>query len=229
MGEQDYKKVIKVLLVFLTVLLIAIGYFCVELAKAYEVIEVQKIEIELQKKEIEKITTEREEVTSLWEKNYNELKSQYETLMAENKELTLKSKKSEYSKSEFTEDEIYMLAQCVEAEAGIGNEKSQRYVTQVILNRLHSDRYPNTLKKVIYQKTAGNIPQFSVAYDGSMEGIVVKEETLENVRDVLKNGTDLPKYVFFFYSDTVTNNWVNTLNTYKVVDGTVFAYSSKEC
>lgn len=123
----------------------------------------------------------------------------------------------------FSEREVYTLAQCVEAEAGKNRDESQKYVTQVILNRLNSDEFPDTIDGVIYQKTARGVPQFSVAYNGMMDR-EVEQETLDNVYDVIINGTDLPEYVEYFYSASVTENWVNTLNTHDVVQGTVFAY-----
>ena len=126
--------------------------------------------------------------------------------------------------ADFTEQEIYMLAQCVEAEAGINNMTSQKYITQVILNRVYSDKFPNTLKGVIYQKN-DNVPQFSVAYNGAMNRDV-KTETLLNVYKVLMHGVTIPSNVLYFYSSSVEENWVNTLPIYAEVEGTVFAYSN---
>ncbi len=160
-----------------------------------------------------------------YQMNYENLKQDYDELkkIVERYEELVKSSRSS-SVNSFTEEEIYMLAQCVEAEAGHyqNHSNSQRYVAQVILNRLQSDKYPNTLKEVIYQKS-GKIPQFSVAYNGAMNREVT-QETLANVREVLNNGTDLPSNVLFFYSEGVKNNWVNTRPIYKTVEGTVFAY-----
>lgn len=126
---------------------------------------------------------------------------------------------------DYTAEEILLLAKCVEAEAGYykGHEISQQYVTQVILNRVNSNVFPNTIEEVIYQEVCG-VPQFSVAHNGMMYR-EVKSETLANVYYVLYYGTDLPEYVYYFYSDKVTNNWVNTLTIYDSVQGTVFAYS----
>lgn len=61
-----------------------------------------------------------------------------------------------------------------------------------------------------------------------MDDRVVEPETLANVYKVIVHGTDLPEYVCYFYSDSVTENWVNKLPVYDTVDGTVFAYESKE-
>ena len=162
-------------------------------------------------------------ITTL-EESYGELQNSYIELVDKNERLEsgLQEKRCKY-----TEDEVYLLAQCVEAEAGY-NSESQKYVTQVILNRVNSARYPDTIREVIYQKTGRGVAQFSVAYNGSMEGREVKSKTLANVYNVLLFGTDLPEYVQYFYSVKVTNNWVNTLNTHTTVGGTVFAYASKE-
>ena len=148
-------------------------------------------------------------ITTL-EESYGELQNSYIELVDKNERLEsgLQEKRCKY-----TEDEVYLLAQCVEAEAGY-NSESQKYVTQVILNRVNSARYPDTIREVIYQKTGRGVAQFSVAYNGSMEGREVKSKTLANVYNVLLFGTDLPEYVQYFYSVKVTNNWVNTLNTY---------------
>ena len=162
-------------------------------------------------------------ITTL-EESYGELQNSYIELVDKNERLEsgLQEKRCKY-----TEDEVYLLAQCVEAEAGY-NPESQKYVTQVILNRVNSSRYPDTIREVIYQKTGRGVAQFSVAYNGSMEGREVKSKTLANVYNVLLFGTHLPEYVQYFYSVKVTNNWVNTLNTHTTVGGTVFAYASKE-
>lgn len=158
----------------------------------------------------------------MWEEAYAELEDAYCKTIMENHEL------KENSLIPYTKEEVYMLTKCVEAEAGnySNHRNSQKYVTQVILNRIHSKEFPNSIEEVIYQKS-GNIPQFSVAYNGMMERDV-DPETLANVCSVLINGTDLPEYVCYFYDDDVTNNWVNTLNIYDTVEGTVFAYEDKE-
>lgn len=153
------------------------------------------------------------------------LTDNYISLENENEELKAKLLEVEIPTYEFTDAEIYLLAQCVEAEAGY-DDLSQKYVTQVILNRLHSGKFPNTIVDVIYQRVNG-VPQFSVAWNGAIER-EVKTETLLNVYSVLVHGTDLPQYVLYFYSDKVTGNWVNNLATYTTVSGTVFAYVKED-
>ena len=122
--------------------------------------------------------------------------------------------------------ELDLLVKCVETEAGVNNRESQRYITQVIINRVMSSDFPNSIEDVIYQKSNG-IPQFSVAYNGAMNKCNPSSETYVNVLTALLMGTDLPEYVCYFHSVSVKKNWINSLNTYTVLQGTVFAYDER--
>lgn len=177
--------------------------------------------LELEKSEKENITA-----------NYNILLKRYEELEHKYRQTVdslVKYKETEIPVYDFTQAEIELIALCVEAEAGYYEyaPQSQRYVTQVILNRLHSSKFPNRVEEVIYQKVKG-VPQFSVAYNGMMDKEEIQPETLANVYNVIVHGTNLPEYVCYFYSDSVSENWVNTLPVYCTSDGTVFAYDKEE-
>ena len=170
--------------------------------------------LEVNEQLIEVIDSQKEEYNrqyKIWEDYCDELIENYESQLKEMNDIG------------FSEREILMLSKCVEAEAGVNKEESQKYITQVILNRLESEEFPDTIEEVIYEKTSRGVPQFSVAYNGMMDR-EVEQETIENVCDVVLNGTDLPEYVEYFYSASVTGNWVNTLNIHDTVQGTVFAY-----
>lgn len=173
--------------------------------------------------------TNNEAVIEQWRQSFNNLQVEYGELLRENYGLEARLEETDIPVYGFTEAEIYLIAQCVEAEAGDyeNHAQSQRYVTQVILNRLHSSQFPDRVEEVIYQKTDG-IPQFSVAYNGMMDDREVQPETLANVYSVIVHGTKLPEYVLYFYSANVEENWVCTLNTYTECEGTVFAYYSVE-
>lgn len=215
MKEHVYQGIILVLLVLFLVFFIKTNDSYMDLL---EVNDKQTVLIDKQRNDNEKIVNS-------WQESYEELQNEYGKLLKENTEL----KEVEIADYHFTEAEVYLIAQCVEAEAGSyeGHELSQQYVCQVILNRLHSGKFPSSVEEVIYEKNNG-CPQFSVAYNGMMDDIVVEPETLANVYKVIVHGTDLPEYVCYFYSDSVTENWVNKLPVYDTVDGTVFAYESKE-
>lgn len=69
-------------------------------------------------------------------------------------------------------DSLEILAQCVEAEAGNQDLIGKQFVADVILNRVDSDRFPNTIEEVITQKY-----HFTTYWDGTMSQIVPSEET----------------------------------------------------
>ena len=155
---------------------------------------------------------------------FSEQLEKNELLNKENCELKQKLQVAKLPTYKYTEEEVILLAKCVQAEAGdyAKHKNSQKYITQVILNRVESEQYPNNVRDVIYDKKHG--VQFSVAYNGMIDKVELEAETLANVYSVLVHGTNLPSYVLFFYSASVKENWVNTLNTYKTLEGTVFAY-----
>lgn len=153
-------------------------------------------------------------------------KSDYANLEGKYADLLIKSKSVELPFYNYSEEEIQTLAKCVEAEAGEENFNAQEYITKVILNRVKSSQFPNSISEVIYQRR-GKIPQFSVAYNGMMNR-EVKKSTLSSVYKVLVNGSDLPDYVYYFYDKSVKGNWVNTLEVHDIVEGTVFAYKKED-
>lgn len=75
--------------------------------------------------------------------------------------------------------EMELIAQLVMAEAGNQDLTGKRYVVDVVLNRVDSDDFPNTVEEVIFQQN-----QFSVIDNGAFEeaGWTVTEECYEAVR-----------------------------------------------
>lgn len=145
-------------------------------------------------------------ISSAWmgESMPNELKSEYEP----NEAVTDTSIKSTYSINDVevvesnvdtvgnvnetnNDDEIFcdsleILAICVEAEAGNQDLYGKRLVVDVILNRVDSDRFPDTIEGVISQKY-----QFTTYWDGSMGRVdEPSPETFEAVKMELESRTD---------------------------------------
>lgn len=90
-------------------------------------------------------------------------------------------------------DSLEILALCVEAEAGNQSLDGKRLVADVILNRVESERFPNTVEGVISQKY-----QFTTYWDGSMDRIKEpSEETLQAVQMELY-GQRLDEDILFF-------------------------------
>ena len=65
---------------------------------------------------------------------------------------------------DYTKEELKLLACLVHAEAGNQSYEGKLAVANIVLNRVRSKKFPNTIKKVIYQ--AG---QFTVAKSGSLQ------------------------------------------------------------
>lgn len=169
-----------------------------------------------------------EEVVAQWEDSYSSLQSEYGALLAENDRLKKSLKDTVLPEYQFSEKQVKLLAKCVQCEAGEKNEQAQRLITKVILNRLESSQFEDTIEKVIYEKVNG-CPQFSVSYNGMMDDCTLSPTVLVNVYSVIVCGSDLPDYVLYFYSASLKeDNWIKSLNVYDTVEGTVFAYEKGE-
>ena len=80
-------------------------------------------------------------------------------------------------------DEDYNnLLRIVEAEATGGDVKSKMLVANVIINRVKSPYFPNTVTEVIFQ---GGGEQFSPIYDGRFYTVAVTDSTVEAVNRAL--------------------------------------------
>lgn len=81
-----------------------------------------------------------------------------------------------------TSEDIDLLERCVQAEAGNQGLMGKRLVTAVILNRVNSEKFPNTISDVI------NAPgQFSVVWNGRINQVEVDDETAVACRIELKH------------------------------------------
>lgn len=112
--------------------------------------------------------------------------------------LTNPENMEENDDSIFTE-EVLLLARCVEAEAGNQCAVGKRLVCDVILNRVNSARFPDTISDVIYQKG-----QFGVVYNGAIDAVQPSEITLQIVEEELQNRTDSG---VLFFNTTWDNGW----------------------
>lgn len=175
----------------------------------------------------ERQSDEYEELNDSWMRDYDSLQSDYGRLMIENEQLReeLGYKIKNHAVSE---DEMILLAKVAQTEAGdyYSHSTSQVYVVNVVINRVLSEDFPDSISEVVYQKVNG-VPQFSVASNGMLDNCSLEESTLKNVKNAFKcEKFDLPKSVCYFYSTSVKDNWVNSLETYIICEGTVFAYEN---
>ena len=174
---------------------------------------------------VDKQREDMESANAEWYSAYHELSMKNYLLEQEVKDLK-KSGAVQLPYYSYDLSEVILLAKCVQCEAGEGNDLSQKYITKVILNRVTSSEFPNTITEVIYQKTP--TVQFNVAYNGSLNSCELKNSTLVNVYQVLMFDSALPEYVEYFYSESLVGRdvWITRLPVYATIEGTVFAYSS---
>ena len=89
-------------------------------------------------------------------------------------------------------DEYQVLLRIVQAEAGICDEEGKLLIANVILNRMESDEFPDTVRGVVYQKK-----QFSPVMNGKINTCKVTEETIQAVDRAL-NGEDISEGALYF-------------------------------
>lgn len=93
----------------------------------------------------------------------------------------------------FTEKEKYMLAKIAMAEAEGCSIKAKELVIHTVLSRIESDRFPNTVEEVIFQKN-----QFTPISDGRWNKVEPNEECWQALENVLSSSES--KDILFFES-----------------------------
>lgn len=93
---------------------------------------------------------------------------------------------------EVQEDDLYYLSRILMKELGCDwiSDEMQRMVASVVINRVNSPLYPNTIKEVIFQKG-----QYSNL--GNFYSITPTQKVIDNARYVLENGSVLPPNVLY--------------------------------
>ncbi|MCL2254841.1 MAG: cell wall hydrolase [Lachnospiraceae bacterium] len=115
----------------------------------------------------------------------------------------------ENTKIHLSDEDYEILLKIVEAEAGIEDEIGRMLVAGVVLNRVNSEIFPNTVKDVVYQKL-NDTYQFSPVANGRIKRAKVTTETIKAVDKVLL-GTDHTEGALFFasrkYADPIRMKW----------------------
>ena len=108
--------------------------------------------------------------------------------------------------NELTIKEYNVLLRIVEAEAGGEDIIGIMLVANVIMNRVNSSRFPDTVTEVVYQKNHNGRAQFSPTVDGRMESVKV---TLETEIAVLRAlcGEDSSNGALYFRSKRLNSAW----------------------
>ncbi len=113
---------------------------------------------------------------------------------------------------DLSQEDYEILLRIVEAEAGSEDIKGRMLVAGVILNRVDSRRFPNTVKQVVFQQEKG-IAQFSPVKNGRYYSVTISKETVEAVSRVLY-GEDHSNGALYFasrkYADPTQMSWFDS-------------------
>ena len=113
--------------------------------------------------------------------------------------------------------ELNLLAHLVYAEARGEPYTGQVAVAAVVLNRVDSSQFPNSISGVAYQPGA-----FSCVNDGQIN-LTPDAEAIRAAKDAL-NGWDPSGGAIFYYNpDIATDNWIRTRTIIARIGGHVFA------
>ncbi|MCH5142816.1 MAG: spore cortex-lytic enzyme [Clostridiales bacterium] len=124
---------------------------------------------------------------------------------------------SSSTSSNYTSSDLYLLAKCIYAEARGESYTGQVAVGAVILNRVRSTKFPNTISGVIYQAGA-----FTAVSDGQIN--LAPDKTAMNAAQDALNGWDPTYGCLYYYNPAVaTSSWIFNRKTVTTIGKHVFA------
>lgn len=117
----------------------------------------------------------------------------------------------------YTNSDTYLLARCIYAEARGESYTGQVAVGAVVLNRVESAQFPNTIAGVIYQKNA-----FTAVNDGQIN--LTPDQTAINAAKDAMNGWDPTGGCLYYYNPAkATSEWIFSRETVVTIGKHVFA------
>ena len=124
---------------------------------------------------------------------------------------------AEAPKAAYTQADLDLLSRLIYAEAGCAwiPDWVQRMVGSVVLNRVESQYYPDTIREVIYQPG-----QYAPTWDGSLQK-TPDARTIENARYLLEHGSICPENVVG-QNSIITGSGVYTSYYDQVLDTTIY-------
>ncbi len=117
----------------------------------------------------------------------------------------------------YTNSDTYLLARCIYGEARGESYTGQVAVGAVVLNRVKSSQFPNTIAGVIYQRHA-----FTAVSDGQIN--LTPDQTAINAAKDAMNGWDPTGGCLYYYNPaTATSSWIFSRETVVTIGKHVFA------
>ena len=143
--------------------------------------------------------------------------STYKALGMNSSYQTLQSANSSSGVNGYTSSDVYLLAKTIYAEGRGEPYVGQVAIGAVIMNRIRSASFPNTVSGVVYQRGA-----FTAVDDGQIN-LTPNETALKAARDAI-NGWDPTGGALYYYNPAVaTSAWIFDRQTITVIGKHVFA------
>lgn len=97
-------------------------------------------------------------------------------------------------KDSLTYDDLFLLAKIIEAEAGSSwiEKEHKQLVASVVINRMNSPEFPNSIYDVVYQK--GQYASVNTKY---FKNLLPSEESVRIASDIIQYGSIAPETVVF--------------------------------
>lgn len=118
---------------------------------------------------------------------------------------------------DYTEEDIYYLTEALHFESGVEPTIGKIFVGQVILNRVKSHLWPNTIKDVVHEIKKDGTGQFSYYTDGKPDDMSSK--VIEDLRPVVlyilnnKDGIDITEGANHYYNpDLADPYWAEKMD-----------------
>lgn len=109
-----------------------------------------------------------------------------------------------YAASSNSNSDLQLMARAINGEARGEPYEGQVAVGAVILNRVRSSSFPNTIAGVIYEPGA-----FTAVADGQINVPIAEDSTVYKAAQDALNGWDpTGGAIYYFNPDTATNKWI---------------------
>lgn len=109
-----------------------------------------------------------------------------------------------YAASSSSASDLQLMARAINGEARGEPYEGQVAVGAVILNRVKSSSFPNTIAGVIYEPGA-----FTAVADGQINVPIAQDSTVYKAANDAMNGWDpTGGAIYYFNPDTATNKWI---------------------
>lgn len=117
-----------------------------------------------------------------------------------------------------SQDDIWLMAKMIHAEARGESDMGQLAVGAVIMNRMKSDLFPNTMSGVLYQKN-----QFTAVQDGQFHSLNPDQRAMDAAQKAALGQDPTGGALFYWNPKKANNAWLNQKPILVTIGNHVFA------